>query len=240
MKKAALYCLSPLLFWSASVSGQSKDAVIENYFKAIGGKEKWNSILTKIDSVTHFNLIKSELTANSADTVFIVTRFMRPNLQRTESSAMGRPVTALCFDGKVFWTRTGDRMPSIQPAEHAEYYKSTVMLGFGDLLVDESASVSYEGVGVLDGKKCSILIVKRKEWIYSSRYYFGIESGLLLCVASHGSGANRRTYLKDYRSVMGILWAYTEEFYVGDKLESISVHKRILLNVEIDKRVFSP
>ncbi len=84
---------------------------------------------------------------------------MRPNLQRIDRTGKKIPTISMCFDGTIFWTRTGEGPTDLQPEDHVEYYKSTIVLGFGDLLLEKGSVLSFDGGGLLDGKKCNILLV---------------------------------------------------------------------------------
>jgi len=232
MKKPHI-CLVILILTSFGVYGQDKKSVIDRYFKSIGGRDRWNSIQTKFDS----SLYITYRPGLAPDTAWLVTVFMRPNLQRVWRLAKGNPPTILGYDGHVFWTQTGKKQ-TVRPVEESLYFVSTIMLGQADLLVDDSM-VIYRGIQDLDDSEYEVLEVKRNEWLNSYLYFFNRKSGLLHCMVAHKVKSKRRTYLKDYRLVNGILWPFVEETSVaGEKEEAHRLELR--LNLPIGIEVFRP
>lgn len=215
---------------------QSKHAVIDHYFRAIGGKERWLAVLTKVDSSVYVEFSGGKA---RSDSTFLVTTFMRPNMQKVMSYEKGILRTTLCFDGRVFWTQsTGSK--TVQPEEDASYFKSTIMLGQADMLLDESAHVVYKGSGELDGKQFEVLEMKRVEWSSSYLYYFDKESGLLHGTVAHEAQNHRRTYFKEYRPVSGILVPFIEETSINGVLQDRASRLKIKFDEPVNPDVFQP
>lgn len=230
-----------LVFLPDSAYCQSKAIVIAKYLDATGGKEKWLSVRTKIDSSIIISFPKPGLFESNRppDTVHLVTLYSKPNLQKIYRFGRGVNAIIMCFDGRVLWTRSNG-MTKVQSPEESEYFKSTIMLDLVDLLLEEGTQIDYEGVKELDDKQFDVLKIKRDLWIFSSLYYFSQDSGLLYCTIAHEAVSRMRTYSKDYRLVMGILWAHVEETYVGSEITGRSIIKRIELNKPINIREFHP
>ena len=220
---------------------QSKELVVARYLHAIGGKEKWLSIETKMDSSIIIKFPGEGQLGHSqlADTTHIVTWYSRPNLQRIYRFGKEVSPSTLGFDGRVLWTRSGG-ITKVQSFEESEYFKSTIMLSSVDLFLEEATQITYEGALELDGKRFDVLKVKREAWIFSSLYYFSEDSGLLYCAISHESVSKMRTYFKNYRSVNGVLWAHLEEMHVAGAITEIAINLKIELNKQMSVKEFQP
>lgn len=217
------------------LAGQDKQSVIDRHLQAIGGKERWQTIQTKSDSSLTLSFKPGKLTP---DTLLVVTQMMRPNLQKTRFYDRGRLKSILAFDGHVFWTQSGENR-KVQSLEEAMYFRSTIMLGLNDLLL-EAENLVYKGVQELDKQKFEVLQVKRPGWLLSSLWFFDRESGLLYGSMVEGADVKRITYFKDYRRVSGILWPFVEESRLEGKVTDLATLIKLEFDVAMDRHVFEP
>ncbi len=205
MKVMALLALACVLCFPRSGFGQDRQTVVDKYFQAIGGKERWLSIRSKFDSI----LFVEYKRGTAADSSRLATVFVRPNLQKTTVYKKAAHPVTMGFDGHVFWSQ-GSTIKLVQSEEEAAYFKSTVMLGQADLLLEDDVMISYKGMKELDDRQFEVLEIKRNQWVSSYQYYFDQKSGLLYCAVAHESPNKRRTYFKEYRSVSGLLVPFVE------------------------------
>ncbi|MBB4806275.1 hypothetical protein HNP38_001547 [Chryseobacterium defluvii] len=153
--------------------------VIDNYLKALGGKDKLEAV-------------KSTITENTVSVqgmeVAMSTKKMG-NKFRSEQSVMGQTMTQL-FDGeKGYFDQMGQKM-DIPADKVAELKKSKVI----DALDYDPANFQTVNIEKIDGKDYNVLSSDK------GKYYFDASTGLLYKSAS-GEGT---AVIKSYMTVDGL------------------------------------
>jgi hypothetical protein len=215
---------------------QSAEQIVRNYFEAIGGEEKWNSIESEIDECL---LIKkassnSQVFGIKEDTAKTITKRKKPgkfsycSLRRGDSFS-----SILGYNGELFWTQSKSGELSIQSHENAEYFAQTSMT-LPYQLLEKSTEIEYLGVEKLLGTEYYTLRIKGKGWLFSSKYFFDTKTRLPFCVVSLDAPTKKYTLFKDFKRVEGVVFHYIEEVYDDQWnliAESIFTNRRINLPV---------
>jgi hypothetical protein len=193
MKKIIIPFFCAVLY-AAPVAAQTKTAaakteavkskltpkeVIDNYLKALGGKDKLESIKT--------TLIDNTLTVQGMD-VMMTTRKMG-NKFKSEQSVMGQKMVQF-FDGEKGYFEQGGQKMDIPADKIADLKKSRVI----DALAYDPATFSAVTVEKIDGKDYNVLTSDK------GKFYFDASTGLL-----YKSSAEEGTaVVKSYMTVDGI------------------------------------
>jgi hypothetical protein len=159
----------------------SPKEVIDNYMKALGGKDKLQAVKSTI--------IENTLTIPGLPAeVTMVTKKMG-NKFRSEQSVMGQKMIQL-FDGeKGYFDQMGNKM-DIPADKIAELKKSKVI----DALAYDPANYSTVTVEKLDGKEYNVLNSDK------GKFYFDATTGLLY----KSSAAEGNAVVKSYMAVDGL------------------------------------
>lgn len=155
--------------------------VIDNYLKALGGKDKLQAVKTTV--------IENTLTVPGLPAeVTMVTKKMG-NKFKSEQSVMGQKMVQ-SFDGeKGYFDQMGSKNP-IPADKIAELKKSMVI----DALAYDPANYTNVTVEKLDGKEYNVLSSDK------GKFYFDASTGLLY----KSSAAEGSALVKSYMTVDGI------------------------------------
>ncbi len=159
----------------------SSKEVIDNYLKALGGKDKLQAVKTTV--------IENTLTVPGLPAeVTMVTKKMG-NKFKSEQSVMGQKMVQ-SFDGeKGYFDQMGTKNP-IPADKIAELKKSMVI----DALAYDPANYTNVTVEKLDGKEYNVLSSDK------GKFYFDASTGLLY----KSSAAEGSALVKSYMTVDGI------------------------------------
>lgn len=193
MKKIIIPFFCALLY-AAPVAAQTKTApakteavkskltpkeVIDNYLKALGGKDKLEGIKT--------TLIDNTLTVQGMD-IMMTTKKMG-NKFKSEQSVMGQKMVQF-FDGeKGYFEQAGQKMDI--PADKIPDLKKSKVI---DALSYDPATFSTVTVEKIDGKDYNVLTSDK------GKFYFDASTGLLY----KSSAAEGTATIKSYMTVDGI------------------------------------
>lgn len=153
--------------------------VIDNYLKALGGKDKLESIKTM--------LIENTLSVQGMD-IMMRTKKMG-NKFKSEQSVMGQKMVQL-FDGEKGYFEQGGQKMDIPADKVADLKKSKVI----DALSYDPATFSTVTAENIDGKDYNILTSEK------GKLYFNASTGLLY----KSSAAEGTAIVKSYMTVDGI------------------------------------
>ena len=177
--------------------------VLENYYAAIGGKEKLEAINT-IEQTYEMEMQGMPLTQTF--------KMQNPNLLLVETSMMGQTAFKMVYDGKEgSMEQMGAKMP--MPAD--QLAKIEARKGVIDelYLLDISKEVSFDGIVSVDEKEAYKMIIMDGD--NKEVKYFEVASGLLVKSEKSGkdpqSGAEMMvpTSYSDYKAVDGVLFPHT-------------------------------
>lgn len=188
--------------------GITVKSIIDNYFKAIGGKEKIDevkSLLLVYEGEAMGSKIKTE-ERRTADK-YAQTTFMNDN-----------PMMGVIAKGNELFMRQGaNNMPI--PDDMATDFKSALGI-FPEHGIAASAIAQVAGTENIDGKSAYKIEVPGKS--LQATYYYDIESGLKVKEATEikmgGQTQNQETSLKDYVEVDGILFPSVKSTMLGPQL----------------------
>jgi len=153
--------------------------VVDNYLKALGGKDKLEGIKT--------TLIENTLTVQGMD-IMMTTKKMG-NKFKSEQSVMGQKMVQF-FDGEKGYFEQGGQKMDIPADKIGELKKSKVI----DALAYDPATFSTVTVEKIDGKDYNVLTSEK------GKFYFDASTGLLY----KSSAAEGTAVVKSYMTVEGL------------------------------------
>ena len=202
--------------------GITVQTVIENYFKAIGGKEK-------IDQVKSLLLIYEGEAMGSK----IKTEERRTADKYAQTTFMNNsPMMGIVAKGDEFYMKQGgNKIP--MPPEMAADLKSSLGI-FTEHGIAANTEAKLMGTEEIDGKNAYIIEVPGKS--IKATYYYDVESGLKLkeasVISAGGQTQNQETFLKNYVEVDGIMFPSIKSTMMGPQhIESKLIEAIINKNV---------
>ncbi|MFK5974327.1 MAG: pitrilysin family protein [Flavobacteriaceae bacterium] len=185
--------------------GVTLQTVIENYFKAIGGKEKIDqikSLLLIYEGEVMGSKIKTE-EKRTADK-YVQTTYMNNS-----------PMMGIIAKGDEFYMKQGgNKIP--MPPEMALDLKGSLGI-FVEHGIAANTEAKLMGTEEIDGKNTYIIEVPGKS--IKASYYYDVESGLKLkeaaVIKTGGQTQNQETILKDYVEVDGTLFPSIKSTMIG-------------------------
>jgi hypothetical protein len=231
-----------LVLASGHLKSQTADEVLDKYFAAVGTKEKWAQVSSRIDRIEtvrvsdmlnhHNNLLqarKEELGYKVSKRMGSVVWDRFVSVLKTSP---GDTATS-CFNGTQYWTQK-----SRESINDCDYYASRYVkfanLGHPDLLL-RADRYSFIGSKTVDERVCNVVTVTIADMDID--YYFDQETNYLIMY--HQSGKDVQTKLSDYRAVDGLMIPFKEELTNSYGFVSSNVTTEILINPAIDDSYFS-
>lgn len=148
--------------------------VIDNYLKALGGKEKLESVKSVI--------LENTISVQGMEVSMVAKKM--GNKFRSEQSVMGQRMVQL-FDGeKGYFEKMGQKQ-DIPADKIAELKKGQVI----DALAYDAANYSSATVEKLDGKEYNVLSSDK------GKFYFDVSTGLLYKTIGKEGSATIRSYM---------------------------------------------
>ena len=205
-------------------------SVLDNYIKAIGGKEKLES-LNSIEEVFE--------TSMNGMPMLHTNKKIKPNLYKKEVNVMGQMVFKMVFNGlEGYMEQMGSRIP--MPEDLLNNLKSKKGL-FEELhLHTEENKLSFDGIIPVNGKDAYIMLININGEI--TRKYYEVKSKLLVKKEETKEGPDGKmmmipTFYSNYKEVGGILFPHTiSTKAMGEDTEMIL--KSIELNKKFTKETF--
>jgi len=204
--------------------GITPTSVLENYIKAIGGKNQLESVVS-IDQTYQMKM--------SGMSLIQKMKTQKPNLSDMRVINENGVVTfRMVYDGNEAYM---EQMGSKQMIFGEQLEKMKAKKGLFEeiyLMTNKDQQLSLDGIVSLDGKDTYKMIIKDKKSLKEK--YFEVESGLLVkeieIQQKHGKTINMPTYFNDYKEVKGVLFPYTI------KTEAMGQEVTMLLtDIEINK-----
>jgi outer membrane lipoprotein-sorting protein len=174
-------------FISLSVQAQTADQIIDNYFKNIGGAEKFKAL----------NGTKMEMTVNAQGMELPVELVqLKGGKMYLKINFQGQEITQMAFDGNTAWatnfmTMKAEKMES----EMVENIKQE-SVDYPDPLLDYKSkgyTVEYLGKETKEGTEChKIKLTKKPQMIDGQKvdnivfYYFDTENNVPIILAMNG------------------------------------------------------
>ena len=237
-----------MIFVLNNALAQTKEQVIERYLKAIGGREQWLAMRTKIDSGMIIKY-KSESFFNKdsrTDTVFYTSILEMPNKLKFTSYKRQRNTSAhevwtqssMCYNGTYLWTgRPGSIIR--QSPEESEGFAKTIAAGVPYLfLYDTTAEIEYMGKMKLDSSVYEVLKAKGTNDFFYNLIYFDPVTGLIACTVGFDTPIKRYSYIRGYRWIDNLLIDNMGESYVDGVKTSEGVTFESKVNAVLKDSVF--
>ncbi len=244
MKKIKSLLVLALITLVSVAKAQTADDVIDKYFTAIGGKDKYLAIKS----------VKMIGKGKQQGMEFpLVSLQKAPNLMRQAINFQGKEIVVGCFDGKESWTTN---MMTMKPekAEAEDSENAAKEMDFPDPFLnykDKGYSVSLEGEETIEGVVCSkIKLTKKpmkvdgKEEENSSFYFFDKDNGVLIMSRNQAKKGQAKgmvieSFMSDYQEVNGVYFPFSVSQKVGgNEMFSLTMEK-VELNVAIDDKEFA-
>lgn len=240
--------LMVILFIVNNAIGQTKEQVIEKYLKAIGGKEKWLAVRSKIDSGMIITYTSESFFNKEAktDTVFFSTILEMPNKlkftsykrHRNSSSNQIWSPSSMCYNGSYLWTGSPGST-SRQSPEESEYFAKTIASGVPYLfLYDKTAEIEYMGKMKLDSSFYEVLKIKGTNSFFYDLLYFDRDTGLIACSVGFDTPIKRYSYTGGYKWIDNLLIDTVGESSVDGVKTSEGVTFEVKVNAVIKDSVF--
>jgi outer membrane lipoprotein-sorting protein len=243
MKKLKTLLVLALVTLVSVAKAQTADAVIDKYFAAVGGKEKFAAITS----------VKMTGKGKQGGMEFpLISLQKAPNKMRQAINFQGKEIVVSCFDGKESWAVNMMTMkPEKGEAEDSE--NAAKELDFPDPFLNyaqKGYSVSLDGEETIEGVVCSkIKLTKKpvkvdgKEEENSSFYFFDKDNGALIMSRSQAKkgqmkGVVVETFMSDYQEVNGIFFPFSIAQKVNGNEAFALVMEKVEINVAIDDKEF--
>ena len=231
MKKA--FVMAIMMIAVQLIQAQTADEILSNYFKGIGGMEKWKS-MKSLKMAGNLSMQQGE---------FPITLYRKaPDKFKIVVDVMGQEIVPQAFDGVTGWLVNpfgGAAEPQKMSDEQTKALKDDA--AFEDPFIDyalKGYEVSYEGTEDISGIKCDVLKLlknKGKEGEEkTSLFYFDSESHLQILIKQANpqmEGQMVEIYMSDYQEAAnGMLMP----FVLDTQLQGQSIQKLTLTSIVVD------
>ena len=210
---------------------QSLELVMDNYFKAIGGKEKVDQI--KATKEVSFNWLKHKLSGNSDSTKGIKTQ-----------TILKEPFykNFVSFDSKGNWSNEfyyNEKGSVLAMGSIVQKGKDRIQISLSlssDLLKwYQSGILEYLGKDKLKGNEYDVV---RKMYNGKAEHFFFNASTYLLEASKNQDWPDRLTYYSEYKKTSLILHPFLLETYEHDILVYRQISESFEYNPEINDQIF--
>lgn len=197
-------------------------SIIENYFKAIGGKERAEQIRT----------FSSESVGKLNDTEIILRKkLMLPNLSASSMEYGGKIISKNIFDGKEGLVTQNDDDSDYTKEELKRHKKNRSIFPEFDYL----KTAKYIGTEEVDLSNCYVLQIE------NTKIYYSVESGLkrkgVSIQEKNGKTFLQELYFGKYVEIEGLLFP-TNMLMVAGKNKIEFQTRSILINRDVTKKDF--
>ena len=232
----AINLTSLLFFLIVSVSAQTADEILANYYENIGGIKAWKNLKS----------MKMSGKSNMQGMEFPITVYSkRPNYEKLEIEVQGMQIIQ-AFDGTIAWSINpfqGDTKPTKADEETS---KEAAKKNFEDELIDYAAkghTVELLEEQEIEGAGAFQLKLTKKDG-GEQIYFFDKENYVPIMIksfATHGpmKGQAVETYLSDYEEVEGMMIPMSLSQKVNGQVLMQGTMETVELNTEIDDSVFA-
>lgn len=237
LKRFSLLLLAAFTL-TAAVQAQdmTADQVLDNYFEAVGGKEKIRAMKSRKMTAT--------MSMQGMEFPGVIYE-MAPNKQRVEVDVQGQQIV-MAYDGEDAWWimpfQTGPD-PQDMPEDQAEgMTKETFEPPFIDY-ADKGHSVELVGTEEVEGAETyAIKLTKANGDVQT--HYFDAEYFVPIMIKTEVDegpmkGQFVEQYISDYQEVDGFMVPFYLETKIGGQTGQKITIKEVMIDPEIDKDLFS-
>ena len=243
MKLKFVFLTLVTLFVTYTISAQTADEIIDNYFENTGGIDTWNAL----------NSMKSMATINQEGMEFPLTIInMKDGRQMLQFEVQGKVLTQ-AFDGDVSWSTNFMTMEAEKSdAESTENMKRE-SLDFPDPFLnykDKGYSIELLGKETVEGVECfKIKLTKKPQLVDGldvdniSYFFFDTENFVPIVIESEiksgeMKGKISRGTFSDYDEVEGLYFPFSVTEGIKDMGAQTINFTSFELNPEIDDAIF--
>lgn len=236
MKKIIFAILTLFILSAASVSAQSVDEIIDNYFENTGGKDAWKSLES----------MKMTGTSTMQGMEFPITIYSKkPNYEKLEVQVQGMQIVE-SYDGTTAWSINPFMGNATATKADDEMNKEAAKKTFEDELLDyanKGHKVERLDDAEIEGTQTYQLKLIKKSGD-EQIYYFDQENFVPIMIKSFANagpmkGATIETYLSDYAEVEDLMMPHSIEQKVNGQTFMQATMDTIALNPEIDNEIFA-
>ncbi|MBT8221342.1 MAG: outer membrane lipoprotein-sorting protein [Bacteroidia bacterium] len=227
--------LSLLFAFSATLSAQTADEVIDNYLEAIGGKEK-------LESLQSMKIVGESASQWGNSSMTVIQK--APNMLKRIINAAGSDMT-FAYDGKTAWTinpwQSGGKPQKIEGERAKEFENQEMADPFLDY-ADKGHSIKLLGTEDVDDKECHKLRLKKSDgsemiYYFDSETYHPLQMKMLM-TEGQAKGSLMVTRFSDYKEIDGYLFAHaTEQFIDGNSMFKFTIQS-IEVNPDLKNEEF--
>jgi len=224
-----------ILFSAITLSAQTLDEILKQYYEARGGYEKVKSVETM--KATGKQMVQG------IEIPFIIQQ-KRPNLLHIEATVQAQSIIQ-GYDGETAWMinpLTGSTDPQILPGEQAKQILEQADID-GHLIDFEDKGHTVELIGKEDMEGTEVYKLKVTLKNGDVRYdfldaeYF-LELKVLAKIKYQDTEIEAETYTSDYKEIEGMMMPHSLETKRGGATVSQIVIDSIAVNVEMDEAIF--
>jgi outer membrane lipoprotein-sorting protein len=236
LKRFSLLLLAVFSLTAVQAQDMTADEVLDNYFEAVGGKEKIRAMQSRKMTAT--------MSMQGMEFPGVIYE-MAPNKQRVELDVQGQQIV-MAYDGEDAWWimpfQTGPD-PQDMPADQAESMtKETFEPAFIDY-ADKGHSVELVGKEEVDGAE-AYAIKLTKENGDVEIHYFDAEYFVPIMIKTEVDegpmkGQFVEQYLSDYQEVDGFMIPFFLETKVAGQTGQQITIKSVEVDPEIEAAIFS-
>ncbi len=214
------------LFVSNSVFSQNLDLVIEQYFEAIGGRNKWMEIRSiRKESISYNFPQKNVFADQKIDTTEMILEMKRPDKTRVTLKKNGK-TSIMSYDGISFYRCAENKLTEL-PIEHGIYFNSMSVMGNGDFFINPKNELDYLGVVEFEGVEYYGVKIKNPDWFLPYYVLFDRETNLISVVYAY---EDKPTYNKEYKEFNGIKFPTITEYFSSNILQSREKIGKIIID----------
>lgn len=226
---------------SGCLQAQTVDEIIERYFGAVGTKESWIGMTSRMDKtetwsvldmLNHHKLLQKfekQITykfSKRKDSV-VWDRFVSVKIEPSGDT------TTACFNGVNYWIQESGKS-AVDFDYYSSRYARFANLGHPDLLL-KADKLEFVESRKVDGSLCHVIRVTIDD--YESDYYFDARTGYL--VLYHKKDNDLQTKLSDYRNIDGFGIPFKEEVTNKYGLVSLNQTLEVKIGIPIKDTYFS-
>lgn len=224
------------LFGTLTVSAQSVDDIINNYFENTGGKDAWKSLES----------MKMTGTSSMQGMEFPITIYSkRPNYEKLEVQVQGMQIVE-SYDGTTAWSINPFMGNATATKADEEVNKEAAKKTFEDELLnyaDKGHKVERLDDAEIEGTQTYQLKLTKKSGD-EQIYFFDQENFVPIMIKSFANagpmkGAAIETYLSDYTEVENLMIPHSIEQKINGQTFMQASMDSISLNPEIDDQIFA-
>lgn len=244
MKKIGLFLTTAFAFASLSVSAQSADEIITEYFEVTGGAENWE----KLEGV------QMDAKVNQGGMEIPVTVIqMADNREMISINLQGQDIVQSSYDGESLWSTNFQTMKPEMADEETLINKKKEDGDFPDALFrykENGYTAEYIGKETIDGTEAHKVKLTKKPQLVDGEevenveyYYFDTENGVLIAVETEitsgpAKGAISQSFFSDYQEVDGLYFPFSLTQGVKDQGSQTILIEKVTINPDVSEREF--